>query len=89
MIKVTIMKEGKEGIIEYSEDDRIPKITFPDKNVTEEIKTYLTTEREFRIPESPRIDDYRIDKEVPTKDEMYFSLALCTLWANTEVFVVW
>jgi len=89
MIKVTVMKDGKEGTIEYSEEDKTPKIKFPDSQVVSDIMKHLTTEREFRIPESQRIDDYRIDKVVPTTNEMYFSLALCTLWANTNVFVGW
>jgi len=89
MIKVTIMKDGKEGTIEYSEKDKLPKVVFPDSETVADIMDYLNKEREFRIPESNKIDDYRIDKVIPTTDEMYFSLALCTLWANTDVFVGW
>jgi thermostable 8-oxoguanine DNA glycosylase len=64
-------------------------VVFPSPGVEKAIVKYLTTKREYKIPESNRIDDYRIDKELPTRNRMYFELALCTLYAETGVFVDW
>lgn len=89
MIKVKIRKGGKEGTIEYSEKDMIPKILFPDAESVSIIESYLTTKRRFQIPESDEMDDYRIDEEVPTLNEMYFALALCTLHTETGFWVDW
>jgi thermostable 8-oxoguanine DNA glycosylase len=44
---------------------------------------------EFRIPESNRVDDFRIDRVRPTKNRTYMELALCTLFANTGFWVYW
>ena len=49
----------------------------------------MTTEREYKIPESNVIDDYRVERKVPTESEMHFELALCNLHANTGVWVRW
>jgi len=64
-------------------------LDFRNKSVKKEIEQYLNTVQDFWIPESNNIDDYRIDKEKPTKTPMYFSLALSTLYAKVGVWVIW
>ena len=62
------------------------QINFPDDK-RKEIEKYLNTIREYRIPESNRIDDYRIDKAKPIDGLTYFQLAMSTLHFNTKVWV--
>ena len=45
--------------------------------------------REFNIPESQKIDDFRVDKVFPKDSTTYFELTMCTLFANTGVHVDW
>jgi len=90
MAKVKISHNGQTGTIEYIEGDLENfKVSFPDVKKSQEIIKYFTTEREFHIPESQRIDDYRVDKALPTDHITYFELALSTLYANTDVWVEW
>ena len=87
---VGIKYGGQTGTIKYdAEDLKHFEVDFPDDDKEGEIVDYLTTRRDFHIPESQRIDDYRIDRALPTDHVTYFELALCTLHANTEVWVDW
>lgn len=63
-----VVWEVTESGIKY----QIEHEPYPKKIITE----YLETEREFHIPESQQIDDYRVDKAMPTVNETYFRLAL-------------
>jgi len=89
---VGIEKDGVKGTITFDnvENKKVNfSLDFGDDGVKSEVENYLTTEQEFWIPESDRIDDYRVDKEKPTKSPMYFSLALCTLHSKHGVWVNW
>ncbi len=78
-----------EGSIEYEDSSPVKfNITFPDEEIRQDIITYLSTPREYRIPESQRIDDYRIDVESPVADKMYFVLALCELKSRLGVGLI-
>jgi hypothetical protein len=78
------------GTVEYHENDlKNFTVKFPDKFRRSQVVKHLTTKQEFHIPESQQIDDYRVDKAVPTEHVTYFELALCTLHAKTEVWVHW
>lgn len=74
------------GKVVYDDETKTVEISHPRRV---EIEKYLTSVQEFRIPESPRIDNYRIDRVKPTENEMYMSLALCTLFAELGVKVFW
>ncbi len=90
MPTVDIKGFGKKGKIEF--DDTKPvnySVTFPDEKIREQIIQYLNTPQEYRIPESQRIDDFRIDWAKPIDDMMYFDLALCTLYNELDIFVTW
>lgn len=86
-MKIKISKNGNEGLVSYNRKKL--NVDFPDTETKEKILTYFTTKREYKIPEPKRIDDYRIDFEMPTKNKMYFELALNTLHMNTGVRVHW
>jgi hypothetical protein len=88
-MKVGIKKGKQKGTIFLNEETMAYGVVFPDKKVRAQIKRYLEKEREYRIPESQEIDDFRLERAVPTKSPMHFDLALCTLWANTGVYVIW
>ena len=75
-----------EGSIEYEDSSPVKFIvSFPNEDICQQIITYLSTPREYWIPESQRIDDYRIDLESPIADKMYFELALCELKSRLGV----
>jgi len=74
--------------IEYKNKKNF-SVIFPDSTVVDTVTKFLNTEREFYIPESKNIDDYRIDKAKPVEHITYFELALCVLHANTGIWVKW
>jgi hypothetical protein len=49
------------------------------------IEKYLKTKREFYIPESDQLDDYRLDTALPTDNGTYFELALSELFAKLRI----
>lgn len=88
-MKVDISREDVRGTVEYFEKDKTYVVSIDDSLISEAVQTHLNTEREFFIPETPGLDDYRTDVAMPTDNSMYFSLALCTLHAETGVWVHW
>ena len=89
MFSVEIMKNGEWGIITYDEEAKAAGVDFPDENVIANVEEYLYTKKEFNIPESDRLDDYRVDKARPVDELTFFELALCTLYVETGVWVDW
>lgn len=90
MAVVSIHFEDEEGRIVYDPDNLAGfKVEFPDKTKREEVENYLRSEREFYIPESDKIDDYRVDKARPIDSPMHFDLALNSLMGHTGVKVHW
>jgi hypothetical protein len=88
MQKVLIEHKGKKGFIAYDPLSLASVIVeFPDETKRQEIETYLKTEREFWIPESNEIDDYRIDRARPIDSVIYFELALSSLYGALDVWV--
>lgn len=82
--------KGMRGRVKYDPKNLSRfEVEFPSSSVREKVEAYLTTERDFKIPKSPEIDDYAVESAKPTDNKTYFELALCTLWANTGVWVVW
>jgi len=78
-----------EGSIEYEDSSPIKfLVSFPNEDIRQQIITYLNTPREYWIPESQRIDDYRIDVESPVVNKMYFELALCELKSRLGIGLV-
>lgn len=86
---VNIEKDGQEGRVKYDETAKQVRVDFPDENDEKAALRHLTRKQEFRIPESQEIDDFRVDKAKPTDERTYMELALCTLFANTGLFVMW
>ena len=82
-------KGGKKiGEITYDEETKIIEV-IGDHPALKKVKRYMGRMREFMIPVSQEIDDYRIDKAKPGDNLSYFELALCTLWAEIGVWVDW
>jgi hypothetical protein len=88
-MKVDFEHEGHIGQINYDTKTKDLEVTFPDESKRKEIVNYLTTEMSFRIPESQKIDDYRIDKVKPVESLTYMELALCTMLAKISVRPLW
>lgn len=88
MISVIIEdRDGNRGFVQYNAGD--VDISFPDKEKARKIKSCLTKKQEFKIPESQRIDDYRVDVVSPTENEDYFLMALSGLAGCSGVVVDW
>jgi len=89
-LQVNITVGNKTGLVEYDDETKLVSVSFPDRTIKSSVVSYLTTPQDFWIPESNRIDDYRVDKnKVPTENLTYLKLALCTLNTNTGVWVDW
>ena len=88
--KVGIKANDKEGYIVWDTEDPADfEVFHPDDDIFEKVLDYLSTKQDYWIPESNRVDDYRIDEGLPTDSEMYFSLALSALMNHTGVWVEW
>jgi hypothetical protein len=87
-VKVFMAGVGRGKVI-YRELTKEISVEFPSEPLRKAIYSYLHTKREFQIPESPGIDDFRIDEVFPYENQTYFELSMCTLWANTGVLVDW
>lgn len=88
-MRVNISKDNTIGFINYIPETKELIVEFPDTVIKNRIIKYLNTEREFWIPESQVLDNYRIDRELPIKNLMYMELALCELYNNIDVWVDW
>jgi len=53
------------------------------------VTAYLNKEREFWIPESQDIDDYRVDLKKPIDGLDYFEMALSEMFAEIDIEVLW
>ena len=78
-----------KGTVIYDPDTKEVKVNFPNSELDQEVKQYLTTKRTYRIPVGPGIDQDREDVAFPTDSAMYFDLAMCCLYAKTGVWVDW
>jgi hypothetical protein len=87
MMRVGIEKGGKRGTVRYDERRREVEVDYGGPRAAVEL--HLTAPREFRVPESARVDDYRLDRARPTENRTYMELALCTLFAETGFWVDW
>lgn len=79
MLTFNISKGDLRGKVTYEPQGKQVNVEFPDENVAVEIIKFLSGKREFWIPESQRIDDFRIDLELPTENEQYFTMAMSSL----------
>jgi hypothetical protein len=86
-MRVEIERDGKRGAVSYDERRREVKVDYDGPRAAAEL--HLTAPREFRIPESARVDDYRVDRARPTDNRTYMELALCTLHAEAGFWVHW
>ena len=71
-----------DGPVEFAVDTKVEGI----RNV---VNRYFNRSRDYSIPESQEIDDYRQEEQVPTKDISYFELALMEFQAETDIQVFW
>jgi len=88
-LSVEFAADGAAGTVRYFEDTKEVEVEHPTAKVSQDVAGYLTKQREFRIPESDDIDDFRVDKAKPTDSLMYMELALCTLYAEIGAWVDW
>lgn len=86
-MKVGITKGDKRGTIGYDEQTHLVQVEFDGPSTA--VRSHLTGKITFRIPESPRIDDFREETARPTESRMHMELALCTLYAETGFWVNW
>ena len=93
MAMVEIQNSEAIGSITYTESGKDPvefKVKFRDQKTRRKIIKYLTTSRDFWIPESSKLtDQYRVDNVVPTKMEHYFELALMEMANALDIRVIW
>lgn len=94
MATVELQFEGASATLNYEETESRGPVEFQLTTDSEELRNvvtrYFNKKREFWIPESQKIDDYRIDKDVvPTKEFVYFELALMELKGETDINVIW
>lgn len=90
--KVRLEYKGLGGSIRYTAKSLQKgeySLDFPSEEVERRVREYLATEMEFKIPQSPKIDDFSVERGKPTDNFTYFELALCTLWRYTGVWVIW
>jgi len=88
-LKVPISKGSSEGFVLYNETDQAVDVSLTDPIEETLVENFFNQVRDFKIPESQRIDDYRIDKVKPIESEMYMRLALCVLHSETGFWVHW
>ena len=79
----------KRGIITYEEKPKTLEVMFPDSKIKTRILTYLNTKRDYRVPESDNLDDYRVDRRRPIDSLMYLELALNTMYTTIDVRPDW
>lgn len=85
MIRHTVRDEltKAEGEIVYNEDPKVAPVQYTllvaDRALTSKLNKYFNTKREFWVPESQQIDDYRRDVVKPIYHVMYFEMALTEL----------
>lgn len=89
MLRVPISINGQRGIVEYTPETKELRVDHPDDDVKRKVTRYLRKERDFWIPESNRIDDYRVDKAKPIDGQTYMDLGLSSMWSETGVWVHW
>ena len=89
MAKVKLKGRGGNGFLEFpDEPSSYPmgfEVRFNKKVVREDIIKYLTSKRKFSIPESQRLDDYRVDNAKPVDDILYFWQSLMELQTHIDV----
>ena len=94
MATVELQTVDAIGTLTYDEMEKDGKVAFEvlseSSSLKNMIKQYFTKKRDYDIPESQVLDDYRLDKDVvPTKGLMYFELALMELSVQRQVEVKW
>ncbi len=87
--RVAIESERKKGWIQYDSEKKKVTVEHPDAKIKGAVTRYLSSPREYWIPESDRIDDYRKETKLPSASTMYMELALNTLHSATGAEVVW
>ena len=86
---IKVSKGKKTGTVFYDSSKKEITVEFSDPDVKNDIELFLSTKRDFNIPESQKIDDFRVDTASPKDNIIYFELTMCTLFANTGVHVDW
>lgn len=82
--------DGKSGTIEYNPETKKIAINLDcPSSLKKTIQEVLTSEREFWIPESTQIDDYRIDIAAPVSSSDFFRMAMSELYGATGIYVLW
>ena len=88
-VQISFPQGEDRGIVHYNPNKKEFRIEHTNPAVVAKIKQYLSTKREYRIPESSEIDDFRVDRAYPKDNITYFNLAMCELFTKTGVWVHW
>ena len=86
-MRVEITRDGRRGSVEYDAASRAVRVEFDGPRAA--VERHLTAPREFRIPESNGVDDFRTETARPTESRTHVELALCTLYEETGFWVEW
>lgn len=89
MVEIAVSMGNKKGMVRYWEKEKRAEVSFPFEGVQTAAMNYLTSEREFKIPESDGVDDFRIDQARPVDNRTYFDLAMCSMYSNVGLWVDW
>lgn len=57
--------------------------------VEKQITAFLKRKRKFKIPESNKLDDYRVDNALPMDHETYFELAVNDMSVELGLTLKW
>jgi len=91
-MRIRLKRGDERGFLFYNEL-AIGKINYKIETESERMKRdldeYFNQRKEFKIPETDEIDDYRTDVVKPIEDSMYFDLSLCSLWNALGIWVEW
>ena len=78
-----------DGSLEFTDSAPVKfQVIHENPQVVERVRSHFTTPREFLVPESSRIDDFRRDFVEPVRDVNYFRQAMTELAAATDVVVL-
>lgn len=83
---------NEKGIIKYDENQKkFPvdwELTEGSGHMQKLLEKYFNTERFYRIPESDKIDDFRIDRARPIDSSTYFELSLCEMQRRIGISLI-
>lgn len=81
---------GKSGTISYTQVTKKVEIDLDIPAARKKkLMSFFTEPREYWIPESDKIDDYRVEPHPPIENTDCFRMAMSELYGATGVYVLW